>query len=58
MLANLEAFARAVEGEIPYPITTSEMIANAAIMEAIVKSATEGTAQKIPTRGGCLGLET
>jgi predicted dehydrogenase len=48
VLANLEAFARAVEGKIPYPITTSEMIANAAIMEAIVKSATEGTAQKIP----------
>jgi predicted dehydrogenase len=47
VLANLEAFARAVEGGIPYPITPSEMIANAAVMEAIFKSAQEGTAQKI-----------
>jgi predicted dehydrogenase len=52
VLANLEAFARAVQGEIPYPIATSEMIANAAIMEAIVKSAGEGTAQKVLTNGG------
>ena len=48
VLANLEAFARAVQGDAPYPISTADMIANAAVMEAIFKSAKEGTAQKIP----------
>ena len=47
VLDNLEAFARAVQGEAPYPISTGEMIANAAVMEAIFKSAKEGTAQKV-----------
>ena len=47
-LANLEAFARAVQGEAPYPISTEEMIGNAAVMEAIFKSAKEGTAQPVP----------
>ena len=37
--ANLEAFARAIEGSAPYPITGEEMIRNAAVMEAIFKSA-------------------
>jgi predicted dehydrogenase len=54
VLANLEAFARAVEGANPYPIASSEMIANAAIMEAIFRSAKEGTAQKVPANGGRL----
>jgi predicted dehydrogenase len=48
VLANLEAFARAVQGEAPYPISTEDMIANAAVMEAIFKSAKEGTAQSVP----------
>lgn len=37
--ANLEAFAKAVEGTAPYPITGEEMIRNSAVMEAIFKSA-------------------
>jgi len=48
VLANLEAFAHAVQGDAPYPISTTDMIANAAVMEAIFKSAQEGTAQSVP----------
>jgi predicted dehydrogenase len=47
VLDNLEAFARAVQGAGPYPISSAEMIANAAVMEAIFKSAKEGTAQSV-----------
>lgn len=36
---NLVAFARAVRGEAPYPISGEEMIANIAILEAIIASA-------------------
>jgi predicted dehydrogenase len=39
---HMEAFARAVEGSAPYPITPEEMIANAAVMEAIFESARTG----------------
>jgi predicted dehydrogenase len=35
---NLEAFADAVTGTIPYPITTSQMFATVAAFEAIVKA--------------------
>ena len=48
VLENLEGFARAIEGIAPYPISTTEMINNAAVMEAIFKSAKEGTAQSVP----------
>ena len=48
VLANLEAFARAVQGDAPYPISTADMIANAAVMEAIFHSAQMGTAQTVP----------
>ncbi len=37
--SNLDAFAMAVAGKAPYPITTDEMIANTAVMEAIFRSA-------------------
>ena len=36
---NLVAFARAIRGEAPYPITGEDMIANIAILEAIIASA-------------------
>jgi predicted dehydrogenase len=36
---NLVAFARAIRGETPYPISGGEMIANIAILEAIIASA-------------------
>jgi predicted dehydrogenase len=39
VLANLDAFARAVQGEAAYPITGQEMIANIALLEAIVSGA-------------------
>jgi predicted dehydrogenase len=42
VLANLEAFADAVEGRGAYPVTQDEMIANIAALEAIVESARTG----------------
>lgn len=39
---NLEAFAKAVRGEADYPITGEEMIANIALLEAIVRGARSG----------------
>lgn len=36
---NLVAFARAIRGEAPYPITGQELVNNIAILEAITKSA-------------------
>ena len=38
VLLNLEAFARAVRGVEPYPVSTSEMLANVASLEAIMTS--------------------
>jgi predicted dehydrogenase len=40
--ANLEAFAAAVSGTAPYPITTAEKLGNIAVMEAIIESAQTG----------------
>jgi predicted dehydrogenase len=39
VLWNLEAFGRAVEGKAAYPITGDDLIANIALLEAIVKAA-------------------
>jgi predicted dehydrogenase len=36
---NLAAFARAIRGEAPYPITGEDLVNNISILEAIVKSA-------------------
>jgi predicted dehydrogenase len=38
---NLVAFARAVRGEAPYPITGEEIISNIAILEAVIASAAQ-----------------
>jgi len=38
---NLEAFARAVRGVAPYPVTAREMLANVAALEAIMTSVRE-----------------
>jgi predicted dehydrogenase len=35
---NLKAFARAIRGEAPYPVSHTEMLANVAAVEAIMKS--------------------
>jgi predicted dehydrogenase len=41
---NLVAFARAVRGEAPYPITGRELMNNISILEAIIKSAAKNGA--------------
>ena len=38
VLANLEAFAKAIRNVAPYPVTTQEMLANVAALEAIMTS--------------------
>ena len=45
VLANLEAFADAVAGRQPYPITQEQMIATVSGLEAIIESA--GTGRKV-----------
>jgi predicted dehydrogenase len=47
VLANLEAFARAVTEGTPYPITGEEMIANIAVLEAITRGATSGRLEAV-----------
>lgn len=44
---NLEAFAKAVRGEAAYPITGEEMIANIALLEAIVRGARSGDVEPV-----------
>ena len=39
VLANLEAFGRAVQGKAAYPITGEELVNNIALLEAIVRAA-------------------
>jgi hypothetical protein len=45
--AALEAFARAALGGPEYPIPTGEMVHVVAVTEAIVRSASSGTVEKI-----------
>ncbi len=45
---NLEAFAKAAEGQAPYPITPEEIIANTAVMEAVYESARTGRRVPLP----------
>lgn len=47
VLANLEAFADAVEGRAPYPVPQGEMAANIAALEAIVKSSRSGAVEHV-----------
>jgi predicted dehydrogenase len=44
---NIEAFARAVAGEAPYPIPLEEMVANARTFEAITRSALSGSVEVV-----------
>jgi predicted dehydrogenase len=44
---NLVAFARAVRGEAPYPITGTELIDNISLLEAIIASAATGTVHTV-----------
>jgi predicted dehydrogenase len=52
VLANLDAFARAVTGEAPYPITGAEMIANIALLEAIVAGAKSRRLETVAAKQG------
>ncbi len=47
--ANLEAFARAVRREAPYPVSTTDRIATTAVMEAIFRSAGSGRVESVET---------
>ena len=47
VLANLTAFARAVRGRGPYPVSAREMRANVAALEAIMSSVRTGAVQTI-----------
>lgn len=49
VLANLEAFADAIEGRGRYPFTREEKIANVAVLEAITRSAETGRPVKLST---------
>ena len=42
VLANVEAFADAVEGRAPYLMPQDQMLANIAALEAIIESARTG----------------
>jgi predicted dehydrogenase len=44
---NLRAFARAVRGEAAYPITGEELVANIALLEAIVRSSESGAVEAV-----------
>ena len=44
---NLRAFARAVRGTAPYPISGEEMINNIALLEAIIRSARSGVVEQL-----------
>ncbi len=47
VLANVEAFADAVEGRTPYLMPQSEMLANIAALEALIESARSGACVKV-----------
>jgi predicted dehydrogenase len=44
---NIEAFARAITGEAPYPVPLAEMAANVRTFEAITRSAASGRIESI-----------
>jgi predicted dehydrogenase len=47
VLANVEAFADAVEGRVPYLMPQSEMLANIAALEALIESARSGACVQV-----------
>jgi predicted dehydrogenase len=48
LLAELEAFAAAIRGEAPYPITAEEILHGVAVFEAIIRSAASHQPVKVP----------
>ena len=53
---ELEAFADAIEGRAPYPVTTAQMIAAVAAMEAINRSMESGAPEPVSAGTGIRGL--
>jgi len=49
VVANFEAFARAVRGAAAYPITGEDMVNNIALLEAIVRGAASGQTEAVST---------
>src|SRR5918911_3104997 len=47
VLANLEAFAEAASGGVPYPVPQAEMIANVSALEGIFRSAASGRVEPV-----------
>ena len=47
VLANLEAFADAVEGRAPYPVPQEQMVANISALEAVSRSAASGRVEAV-----------
>ena len=47
VLANLEAFADAVEGRAPYPVPQEQMIANISALDAVFRSAGSGRVEAV-----------
>jgi predicted dehydrogenase len=50
VLANLEAFADAAAGRVPYPVPQAQMIANVSALEAIFRSTKTGQVEKVQNR--------
>lgn len=49
--ANLEAFAEAVQGGAAYPVTSAEMLANVAALDAIMRSVASGKLESVEKTG-------
>ena len=47
VLANLEAFADAIEGRAPYPVPHEQMIGTVSALEAVVKSTRSGAVERV-----------
>jgi predicted dehydrogenase len=47
VLANLEAFAAAAQGQAAYPVSRAEMVANISIFEAVVRAARSGRVEAV-----------
>jgi predicted dehydrogenase len=47
VLANLEAFADAIEGRASYPVPHDQMMATVSALEAIVKSTRSGAVEAV-----------
>jgi hypothetical protein len=46
-LSNLEAFAMAIRGVRPYPVSHREMLANVSAVQAIMNSVRSGTIEAV-----------